>query len=121
MSWWSRTYNRPLKDPLLLSYSLEELIYEYYDHVERDKAAEETQAKKTDRIEEEKAEADDDWADAMERQEEEEAIREAEKIATEKNIDPAQDPANIKWMEDQIKKDKELHGEDFGDDVDIEF
>ena len=28
-SWWSRTYNRPLKDPLLHSYTMEELIYEF--------------------------------------------------------------------------------------------
>ena len=40
-SWWSRTYNRPLKDPLLLSYTTEELLYEFYDRVER-RLAEET-------------------------------------------------------------------------------
>lgn len=28
-TWWSEKYNRPLKDPLLQSYSIEELIYEY--------------------------------------------------------------------------------------------
>lgn len=33
MAWWSRTYNRPLKDPLLLSYTFEELLYEYYDKI----------------------------------------------------------------------------------------
>ena len=32
-SWWSNLYNRPLKDPLLESYTLEELLYEFYDKI----------------------------------------------------------------------------------------
>ena len=31
--WWSQKYNRPLKDPLLHSYTLEELAYEWLRHV----------------------------------------------------------------------------------------
>lgn len=36
MCWWSKTYKRPLKDPILLSYTFEELLYEYYDKIIRD-------------------------------------------------------------------------------------
>jgi hypothetical protein len=28
--WWSKHYNRPLKDPLLASYSLYDLLYEFH-------------------------------------------------------------------------------------------
>jgi hypothetical protein len=31
--WWCRTYNRPLKDPLLASYTIDELTYEYLRHL----------------------------------------------------------------------------------------
>jgi len=31
--WWCRTYNRPFKDPLLQSYTLDELTYEYLRHL----------------------------------------------------------------------------------------
>lgn len=30
--WWCRTYNRPLKDPILLSYTIDELAYEFFRH-----------------------------------------------------------------------------------------
>lgn len=30
--WWCKTYNRPLKDPLLMSYTADELCYEYLRH-----------------------------------------------------------------------------------------
>jgi hypothetical protein len=30
--WWCRTYNRPLKDPLLMSYTADELSYEFLRH-----------------------------------------------------------------------------------------
>lgn len=123
-SWWSRTYNRPLKDPLLLSYTLEELLYEYYDHIERDKYAGEIREEETDRIDRAKAQKSEDWADEMEREEEEEEERqrlEAEKATAAKPVDPNTDPENIKWMEEQIKKDKEKFGEDFGEDLKLEF
>jgi hypothetical protein len=31
-TWWSFKFNRPLKDPLLKEYALEELIYEFFVH-----------------------------------------------------------------------------------------
>lgn len=30
--WWCRKYNRPFKDPLLTSYTMNELIYEFLRH-----------------------------------------------------------------------------------------
>lgn len=30
--WWCRTYNRPMKDPMLEQYTLPELCYEYLRH-----------------------------------------------------------------------------------------
>jgi len=36
MCWWSQTYKRPLKDPVLLSYTFEELLFEYYDKIIRE-------------------------------------------------------------------------------------
>lgn len=30
--WWCRTYNRPMKDPLLATYTLNELCYEFLRH-----------------------------------------------------------------------------------------
>lgn len=31
VKWWCRYYNRPYKDPTLLEYTLEELLYEFFD------------------------------------------------------------------------------------------
>lgn len=30
--WWCQTYNKPLKDPILLSYTIDELAYEFFRH-----------------------------------------------------------------------------------------
>jgi hypothetical protein len=75
-SWWSKLYNRPLKDPVLLSYTLEELIYEFYDRIERDKAEQERLEQDDVKIEVEKEKADMDWAERMEREEREAEMRE---------------------------------------------
>lgn len=129
MSWWSRTYNRPLKDPLLQSYTFEELIYEYYDHIERNTAREELQEAEADRIEEEKTTAAYDWAEQMEREEEEERLRKLEEAKAagedtsepEEPYDPTTDPENVEWMEKVIQEEKEKHGEDFGEDLELKF
>lgn len=113
MSWWSNHYNRPLKDPVLLSYSLEELAYEYYSVQEREAARDEFVQNESDKIEEAKLEEADQWADEMEREEME---REAAK-----RVNPAKLPINQAWMEEEIKKDKEKFGEDFGEDLNINF
>src|ERR1051325_2633480 len=106
-SWWSRTYNRPLKDPVLLSYTLEELLYEFYDKIERRKAEEERIHSENDKIEEEKE------LDA----------RKSKAAAQEKkpDSDPTKDPANVAWMEEQLAKGKQIFGESFGEDISEEF
>lgn len=115
-SWWSNTYNRPLKDPLLESYTLEELLYEFYDKIERQSAAEERSTKEADKIEEAKEKEVLDWAEQEEKKELEEMQRQANKP-----ISPAQDPENIKWMNEQLEKAKHIHGDTFGEDIDEKF
>src|ERR1035437_6778621 len=113
-SWWSRTYSRPLKDPLLQSYTLEELIYEFYDKIERRKAEEERSSSETDKIEEDKEKTVLDWAE-QEEQKELETLRSKAAIEEDKvTQDPTKDPANVAWMEDQMKEAKEILGESFG-------
>lgn len=116
-SWWSNTYNRPLKDPLLESYTLEELLYEFYDKIERQKASEERAIKEADKIEEVKEKEVLDWAEEEERKELEEMAR----VAAGKPTNPTQDPENVKWMKEQLEKAKQVHGETFGEDVDEKF
>lgn len=115
-SWWSSTYNRPLKDPLLESYTLEELLYEFYDKIERQQAREERSTKEADKIEEAKEKEVLDWAEQEEKKELEEMQRRAAKTTT-----PMQDPENIKWMDEQLQKAKQIHGETFGDDIEEKF
>lgn len=117
-SWWSRTYNRPLKDPLLQEYTVEELMYEFFDRIERAKAAEEATEQESDKIEEEKEKAVLDWAEQEELRELEEMKREGEASI---KSDPTKDPENIKWMEEQMAAHKEKFGDDFGDDISESF
>lgn len=120
-SWWSRTYNRPLKDPLLQSYTLEELLYEFYDRIERQKAEEERLEQDSVKIEEAKDKEAEDWAEKMERMEREAEMRaEAAKSEAEQS-DPAKDPENVKWMEEQLRIGKTIHGETFGEDIELDF
>lgn len=119
-SWWSRTYNRPLKDPLLLSYTLEELLYEMFDRVERTKAYEEQLEQIDVKMEEDKDRADEDWAEKMEREEREADLRNAAK-SSEPKSDPTKDPANVAWMEKQLQEAKALYGESFGEDIEDSF
>lgn len=120
-SWWSRTYNRPLKDPLLESYTIEELLYEFYDRIERQKAMEEAVEQEGDRIEEAKDQAAEDWAERMEREEREAELRAEAAKLHDQEVDPTVDPANVKWMEQQIRLNKQVHGETFGEDIDESF
>lgn len=112
-SWWSNLYNRPLKDPLLESYTFEELLYEFYDKIERQKAAEERAIKEADKMEEVKEKEVLDWAE----QEEKKELEELQKAAA----NPAQDPENVKWMNEQLNKYKEIYGDSFGEDIDESF
>ena len=121
-SWWSRTYNRPLKDPLLQSYTIEELLYEFYDRIERVKAEQERLEQDDVKIEENKDKANEDWAEKMEREEREAEMRaEAAKSEEKPAVDPTKDPENLKWMEEQIRQAKTIHGETFGEDIEDNF
>lgn len=115
-SWWSRTYNRPLKDPILLSYTLEELLYEFYDRIEREKAYKESIERENDKIEDEKEQGALDWAEQEERRELEEL-----KAKGEQSLDPTKDPDNIAWMEQEMRKAQDVYGETFGEDIEESF
>jgi hypothetical protein len=116
-SWWSNTYNRPLKDPLLENYTLEELLYEFYDKMERQKASEERFAKDADKIEEMKEKEVLDWAEEEEKKE----LEEMRKLANKPVTDPTKNPENVKWMQEQLDKYKQVHGDSFGEDIDETF
>jgi hypothetical protein len=120
-SWWSRTYNRPLKDPLLQSYTLEELLYEFYDRIERTKAEEERLDQVDVKIEEDKEKANEDWAEKMEREEREAEMRNSGAQSSQPIPDPTKDPANVAWMEKQIEDAKQIYGETFGEDIEDSF
>lgn len=121
-SWWSRLYNRPLKDPLLSEYTLEDLLYEFYDRVER--RASEQEREKAEEIKEEadKEKVDLDWAERMEKEELEQMKAKAKTtMKKEAPADPTKDPENVKWMEEQMRLNKEQFGETFGEDVELSF
>lgn len=109
-SWWSRTYNRPLKDELLDSYTLYELIYEYQDHIQRELAAKDKLEEESDKIEDRKVQEALDWAEQEELKELEAA---RQKQAEEQGISEE----DREWMEQEIKRQKEIHGDDFGEDL----
>ena len=140
MNWWCTHYNKPLKDPLLQQYTLEELAYEYYLIGEIAAFKQELANRETDRIEEEKLQEAEAWADMMEAEDEAERQaqlkkeqKEAEHQAQlkkeqeeaepepEETPDPRSDPEQIKWMEEEMKKSKLLFGDDFGEDVSLDF
>lgn len=116
MSWWAHRYNKPMKDPILLSYTIEELSYEYFDHIERKRAEDERIQKDTDKIESEKAQAAEAWADEMER------LEELEEVETSQSQPlPGEDPSSIEWMNKILEESKEEFGESFGEDLSIDF
>jgi hypothetical protein len=125
-NWWCRQYNRPLKDPLLNQYSIEELAYEYFLAGEVTAYKQELIDQENDRIEEDKIQVDHDWADEMEaedaaREEAEAKAKVDKEKAEEEAYDPLKDPEQVKWMEEEIEKSKTVFGEDFGEDVGVEF
>lgn len=75
--------------------------------------------------EEQKEQANLDWAEQMEREElaqmKAKADAAAQQAQVQKVEDPTKDPANIAWMEEQIKINKQVHGESFGEDVEMDF
>jgi len=113
-SWWSQTYNRPLKDPILQSYTFEELLYEFFDRIERSNARKEQLELEDVKIEEAKEKAVLDWAELEE-------LKEMQAEAAKSEQDPTKASDNVKWMEEQIEKAKEDFGESFGEDIDETF
>lgn len=109
-SWWSKTYNRPLKDPLLNSYNVYELLYEFFDKHEREKQRERRLEEETDKIEDDKRQKALDWADEQER-------AEMESAANNNNSQQRTDDQE-EWMVQELKKQ---YGDNFGDDVNIDF
>ena len=113
-SWWSKQYSRPLKDPILQSYTYEELLYEYFDTIERESAAK--KAVEEDVIGEEDKILDDNlsWA-------EEEEAKELAELETRKQAQIELEK-NKEWVEEQLKKEKDRLGleDDFGEDLKFE-
>lgn len=105
-SWWSKTYNRPLKDPLLESYTVYELIYEYFDKIERKKAAERVVEQENDKIEDQKLDETLSWIEEEERKE-----KEAKEKAKTEELEKDET-----WMIEQLKKQ---YGDQFGEDVNL--
>jgi len=113
MHWWSNKYGRPMKDPLLLSYTMEELLVEYFTHLEQAKAVDRYAQEEHDKIEDGKYDEALDWAEQEEKKEMEELARRKEQEKQKK--------ADDEWMAEQVAKDKEQFGDDFGDDASIKF
>lgn len=112
--WWSKTYSRPFKDPLLKEYTLEELYYEYREHIEREKASKERTEQEADNIEKAKEDEALAWAEAEEK-------REAESSLKQGQVDWIPTEQDKAWMEEQLRQGKELYGEDFGEDISEDF
>lgn len=105
----------------MLSYTIEELLYEFYDRIERRAAEEERTNSESDRIEEEKEKSVLDWAEQEEKRELEELKKKAYQEEGAPSTDPTKDPANIAWMEEQLKQGKQLFGDSFGEDIEEDF
>ena len=120
-SWWSRTYNRPLLDPLLQAYTLEQLLYEFYDRIERRLAEEERVASAEISKEDNKTKNDLDWAEKMEQEELAEIKAKAAADEAKKVEDPTKDLENVKWMEEQLRLAKDQYGDTFGEDIEEKF
>jgi hypothetical protein len=117
-SWWSRIYNRPLKDPILQTYTLEELLYEYFNHIEREEYAKEIQEEAEETKDQTKYDDAAKWAEEEEkREQEQEQEKQTVKEAQEGNL--TQD--DVRWMEEQLAKEKEVRGDSFGENISEEF
>lgn len=114
--WWSKTYSRPLKDPLLSLYTLEELYYEFKQSSEREKASKEKVEQEADNIEKEKMDDALAWAEAEEKKELEAGLK-----SNDSKPDWQPSEEDRKWMQDQMQKAKEVYGEDFGEDIIEDF
>lgn len=96
---------------------MEELLYEFFDRIEREKAAQELTEQQSDNIEQAKEQDALDWAEQEEKREQE-ALERREGGSV--KLSPPSDEevaANKKWMAEQLAEQKKLLGEDFGEDM----
>lgn len=105
----------------MLSYSLEELLYEFYDKIERRKAEEERIHSESDKIEEDKERQVLDWAEIEEKKELEALKSKAAAQEKKPDQDPTKDPKNVAWMEEQLQQGKKIFGESFGENIEEGF
>ena len=110
-SWWSRYYNRPLKDPLLQQYTLEELAYEYYAVSETNVYQKELDNESTDKIEEEKLRQANEWADKMEDDEDDTEWTE-EELAELDIPTPKASKQDEEWIKQNIDENELFFDED---------
>lgn len=103
--WWVQKYSRPLKDPVLESYTLDELCYEFLRHFYADPANDPVKA----REEQKKKSEEDSWIQQQLR-----AIADAQNKATEsiKKIESmAVSPEEIKPKAKKTKKKAKVEAE----------
>lgn len=114
--WWSNKYHKPLKDPLLKDYTIEELYYEYRLHEEYAKAINEKEDQEGEKAEEQKQDEALAWAEA----------EEAQELAEQQNKGNNDGDVKItsndeEWMKQQIDNAKTIYGDSFGADITEEF
>ncbi len=93
-------------------------MYEFHDHIERQKAAKKQLEEEDDRMEGDVKQANLDWAEAEELKELDALNAEVDtkKVKTYK---PTKE--DIEWAEEKMKEAKEAHGESFGENIDEDF
>ena len=100
-----------------MTYTSEELLYEYYEVIEREAASVQQAEQEDDKIEDKKLNETLDWAEIEERKE----LEQINKLQ-EKSNNPLDDPANQEWMKEQLLAEaKQEFGEDFSEDIDTDF
>lgn len=101
-----------------MSYTLEELLYEFFNYIERSRVAENQLEHEDDKIEEKRYKEALDWAEEEERKELEQ-LKEQAAAAQQEPHKPTKE--DLEWMEKQIQEAKDIHGEDFGEDIKKDF
>ena len=89
---------------------------------EKEAYREELAEEQADKIEEAKIQEDEDWADQMEAMEMAEMQAQAEEPEEKPEpYDPRTDPKNIEWMEKHMEENKLFFGDDYGEDISLNF
>lgn len=93
------------------------MLYEYYDLSAREKAELDRLEEESDKIDDNRTKQTLDWAEEEERKELE-LLKQAQ---SKESVDPMDDPGNKEWVEKQLAEAKEVYGEDFGEDIELDF